>query len=101
MNPRYCNSCENFARNNPGGVELELALLFADIRGSTTIAQQIGPAEFSKLIDRFYNRAQEVIIKSDALIEKLVGDEICAFCPPNLTGNDGARKAIDTAVELL
>ena len=38
MNPHLCNICERFANSNPGGAELEVALLFADIRGSTPLA---------------------------------------------------------------
>ncbi len=33
MNPHLCNICERFAEANPGGTEMEVALLFADIRG--------------------------------------------------------------------
>src|SRR5207248_5799077 len=35
MNPNICDMCERFARAHPGGAEIPLSLLFADIRGST------------------------------------------------------------------
>src|SRR5438093_1236280 len=37
MNPRICDVCERFAREVPGGAEIPLSLLFADIRGSSTL----------------------------------------------------------------
>ncbi len=39
MNPHYCNDCEVFAQEHLGGAEVELALLFADVRGSTGMAE--------------------------------------------------------------
>src|SRR3972149_3987399 len=35
FNPHLCSACDAFARSNPGGVEIRLSMLFADIRGST------------------------------------------------------------------
>jgi adenylate cyclase len=53
VNPRFCNGCFNFLFANLGGAEVEMTLLFADIRGSTTLAQEMGTVEFSRLINRF------------------------------------------------
>jgi len=41
LNPTLCNRCENFGREHPGGAEVDLALLFADIRGSTRLAERL------------------------------------------------------------
>ena len=41
-NPRFCNACEVWAKNHPGGAEIELTLLFADVRGSTRLAETLG-----------------------------------------------------------
>src|SRR5215213_4608005 len=47
MNPNFCNKCETFVRRYPGGAEIELTLLFADVRGSTHLAEQMTAGEFS------------------------------------------------------
>ena len=57
FNPRLCNACEHYAAENLGGAEIELSMLFADVRGSTTLAEQMGTTEFSWLISRFYEVA--------------------------------------------
>jgi hypothetical protein len=61
-NPNYCDVCETFVRAHPGGAEVEISMLFADVRGSTTLAEQMRPIEFSRLMNRFYDRANRVVI---------------------------------------
>src|SRR5690349_23503405 len=39
MNPNMCGVCERLAKEHPGGAEVQLSLLFADIRGSTALAE--------------------------------------------------------------
>ena len=53
INPHLCTTCEDFARKYPGGVEVELSLLFADVRGSTTIAEGMSTAVLGKLINPY------------------------------------------------
>lgn len=101
MNPRLCNVCEEFANKYQGGAEIELSLLFADIRGSTTIAEQMSISEFKQLIDRFYRAATDVMIQTDALIDKLIGDEVTGLYIPGYAGPEHARRAIEAALEIL
>jgi adenylate cyclase len=100
MNPRFCNMCETFVRSHPGGAEIELTLLFADIRGSTRLAEGMSVGEFTRLLNRFYNAANRVLIDSDALVDKLVGDEVIGLYLPAL-GDDHPRKAVLAARDLL
>ena len=101
MNPRLCNICEKFAAENLGGAEIELSMLFADVRGSTTLAEQMGTTEFSRLISRFYQVGSDVMVHSDALVDKLIGDEVTGLYVPGLAGPDHARIAIEAAKLLL
>jgi adenylate cyclase len=100
-NPNFCNVCEDFARKHQGGAEIELSMLFADIRGSTTIAENMSNAEFKNLIDRFYQVTTDIFIKTDAMIDKLVGDEVTAFYVPGMAGPDYTSKAVSAAQEIL
>jgi adenylate cyclase len=85
----------------PGGAEVELSMLFVDARGSTGLAEQMTATEFSQLMNRFYNAATKVLIKTDAFIDKLVGDEVVALYLPVFTGANHAGAAIQAAQELL
>src|SRR5919197_118388 len=99
-NPNYCDVCETFVRTHPGGAEVEISMLFADVRESTTLAEQMRPMEFSRLMNRFFHCANRVVIDSDGVVDKLVGDEVVALYVPAV-GPDHAGKAVEAAGELL
>ena len=98
-NPRFCESCERF--DNPGGAEVVLTMLFADVRGSTTLAEQMSPLEFSRLMNRFYMVATDVLVRTDAMVDRLVGDEVIGLYIPGMAGQEHPRKAIRAAQSLL
>lgn len=101
LNPQLCNVCEVFASKYQGGAEVDLALLFADVRGSTTLAEHMSPMEYSRLINRFYNAATEVMVDSDALIDKIIGDQVAAIYVPGIAGVSYASRAVDAARQIL
>jgi len=101
MNPQLCNICEMAAHTFRGGAEIEMSLLFVDVRGSTGIAENQSPAEFSRLIDRFYQAAAKVLYRKNALLEKLIGDEVTGFFVPGIAGPEHARLAIEAGEEIL
>jgi class 3 adenylate cyclase len=97
LNPKFCDVCESYVSNNLGGAEIELTMLFADVRGSTGLAERLPPAEFTRLIGRFFTAASNVLIEADALIEKLIGDEVAAMFVPGFAGADHPRRAVEAA----
>jgi adenylate cyclase len=97
LNPHLCNLCEEFAEKYKGGAEIELTILFADVRGSTHLAETMKPKEFSQLINRFYNATTKILFDSGALVEKLIGDEVTGFYTPGFSGLDHARVAVEAA----
>ena len=101
LNPNLCNVCETFARNHEGGAEINLSLLFVDVRGSTSLAEQLGTTEFSKLINHFYRIASKVMVDSDALIDKIIGDQAAGMFTPGLAGEDYTTKALHAAKLIL
>ena len=75
--------------------------LFADIRGSTALAEAMDPSAFRGLVDRFYQAATAILVEHEAIVDKFAGDEVIAIFIPALAGADHAREAVDSAVELL
>ncbi len=100
LNPRFCNLCDLASREFPGGAEVEMSMLFADVRGSTALSEKMGPTQFSKLIGRFYTRSTKFIIEEDGLVEKLAGDAVAAFWGAGFAGPDYVRRTIKVAQDL-
>jgi len=76
-------------------------MLFADIRGSTKLAEGMRAAEFSRLMNRFYKQSTDALIKTDAYIDKFVGDEVIGLYFPLFAGKNHAGAAIAGAQEML
>lgn len=101
LNPQMCNACERFAEKYKGGAEVEIAMVFADVRGSTTMAEGVRPAEYSKRINRFYHAATDVIFKYDGWVEKLLGDEVVGFFVPGYTDGKHSLAAVEAGKQIL
>jgi adenylate cyclase len=100
-NPRYCRQCFNALLHHRGGAEVSCALLFADVRGSTALAETMRPQEFSAVMNRFFEVASEVVINHDGMVDKFVGDEIVGLFLPAFTGGPNAQQAIAAGREIL
>ena len=100
-NRTVCNTCFDFMENHHGGAEIEGSFLFADIRGSTTLAERMPPTAFRALIDRFYTTATQAVFDNDGGVDKFVGDEIVAFFFPLFSGPRHAAAAVGAASALL
>ena len=98
LNRRLCRACFRSVGKNPGGAEVEISLLFADVRGSTTLAERMSAQEFSNLIARFYGTAASVVDDWNGLVDKFVGDEVVALFIPGFAGEDHAARAVGDAV---
>ncbi|MEJ2487313.1 MAG: hypothetical protein P8Y68_16425 [Anaerolineales bacterium] len=64
MNPLMCNKCEELGRRFDYGAEVEMSMLFADIRGSTPLAESMSPTAFKELIQRFYSETTHALVHS-------------------------------------
>lgn len=100
LNPNFCNVCEDFARKTPGGSEVEMSMLFADVRGSTALSEQMTVTQFRELINRFFVESTKVIIWEDGLLEKLAGDAVAAFWGAGFAGQDYVAKTIRAAQKI-
>jgi adenylate cyclase len=101
MNPRLCTTCFTFVQRHHGGAEIECTLLFADVRGSTALAEGMSPSDFRALLDRFYIVASKAVFSSEGAIDKFVGDEVVAMFYPLLAGEGHVAKALAAAQALL
>lgn len=99
--PRVCNSCVKQGQKHPGGAHVDVATVFADMRGSTPTAERIGDRAFSELIDRFFTTSSKALIDAGAIVGRLAGDQASGYFVPGFAGPNYAQAALDAAVELL
>jgi adenylate cyclase len=101
-NLSLCTICARGLDKGRGGAEIEATFLFADIRGSTGLAEELRPAEFHVLLERFYVVAAEAIDRSGGLVDKYLGDGVVALFAPVFAHSGGpAASAIRAGREIL
>ena len=101
INRRICSGCIHALQKRPGGAEVEATLLFADVRGSTALAESVGADEFRRLMAHFYAEAAAAVDVRNGIVDKFAGDELVALFIPGFAGPDHAADAVDAARELL
>ncbi|MEA2353182.1 MAG: adenylate cyclase [Thermoleophilaceae bacterium] len=97
-NPALCNTC--FEKAPMGGAELEIGVLFADVRGFTSMSEQMESDAVASMLNRFYASATEVLTRT-AIIDKLVGDEVMALYLPQLMSEHWEDEMLRDASDLL
>jgi adenylate cyclase len=100
-NPLYCTLCFTVLEAHHGGAEIEASFLFADVRGSTALAEGISPTEFRRQLNRFYDTASRILVEHDAIVDKFVGDEVIGLFIPALAHDEHAAQAVEAARALL
>jgi adenylate cyclase len=98
-NPFMCSRC--LEELPAGGAEVDVAVLFADVRGSTQLGEGMEPAAYAGRMNSFYRTASDVLVKHDALIDKLIGDEVMALFVPGVAGKRYRELAVEAGVDLL
>jgi adenylate cyclase len=100
-NPRVCQTCFSYIAKRHGGAEIDASFMFADIRGSTTLAERLSASDFHALLDRFYATASSVVFDHDGMVDKFVGDEVIAMYFPLMAGPQHAARAVESALALM
>lgn len=79
FSPRLCSGCERSARKYEVGAEMDLTMIFADVRDSTPLAESLGPSGFKEIIGRSYRETSKVLIERNAMVNRLMGDQVIAL----------------------
>src|SRR6202023_759308 len=98
-NPTLCTRCCDTMP--AGGAEVDVGVLFVDVRVSTSLGERLEPAEFAARLNWFYEVATSVLVRHDAIIDKLIGDEVMALFIPGICGPQYRRRAVEAALALL
>jgi adenylate cyclase len=97
-NPRFCQMYFNWLSSaGIRGADVELSVLFTDIRNSVPLAERLGPTAYTELIDRFYRVATNAVIKANGVADRFVGDAMLGLFIPGMTGPDFTAAALEGA----
>jgi len=97
-NPHLCARC--IERAPEGGAIVPVAVLFADVRGYTSLCEQLDPDEVRELIQGFYETASAALLAQEGLLGQIAGDEVEGLFVPGLAEPNYRRKAIEAARSL-
>lgn len=102
MNPNTCTICEMaFSKiMKARAVTIDATLLFADLRGYTTLTQTIAPAGLTSLLDAFYDDCAAAIWRYDGILNKTIGDAVFAIFNFPVRRDDHAVQALQAAREI-
>jgi len=84
-----------------GGEKKDLTVLFSDIRGFTSISENMTPEGLVKLLNEYLTSMTDMVFKHDGLLDKYIGDAVMAFWGAPLDQPDHARRACLTALDML
>src|SRR6478609_8044278 len=95
-NPNLCARCCDALP--AGGADVDVAVLFADVRGSTSLGEGADPAAYAGALNRFYAAATDALLRHDAIIDKLIGDEVMAIFVRGVSGPQYRARAVDAGL---
>ena len=84
-----------------GGEEQEATVLFADIRDFTAMSDRMTPAEVVRLLNEYFTEMVDEIFRHDGILDKFIGDGVCAVFGRPVAEEDQARRALECASGML
>jgi adenylate cyclase len=84
-----------------GGDKKELSVLFSDIRGFTTLAEEMEPEALVNLLNEYLTEMTDVVFEFDGLLDKYIGDAVMAVWGAPLEQTDHPVRACRTALKML
>ena len=97
--PHVCARCLEWAPE--GGAVVPLSVLFAHVRGYASMTESPPRGMVSALMNRFYDVASGVLLRHEAVLGQIAGDQVMGLFVPGLSGHDYPRKAVAAAAALI
>ena len=82
------------------GERKQVTVLFADVKGSMELAEQLDPEEWSGIMQRFFTILAEGVARFEGFIDKFTGDGIMALFGAPIAHEDHAQRACFAALHL-
>lgn len=83
------------------GEEREVSILFSDIRGFTSISEQLAPARLSALLKSYLTPMTRIIILESGTLDKFIGDAVMAFWNAPVEIEHHRQRAVSAGLGML
>jgi adenylate cyclase len=102
MNPNLCTICETMFTKvkRKKQIMIPATVLFADLRGYTNLAENVGETQTVDMLHRFYDACSEAVWERDGIVNKFIGDAVLAIFGFPIMREDHARQAVLAGMEI-
>jgi len=84
-----------------GGTAYDVTVLFSDIRGFTSLSEELGARETVTMLNEYFSEMADVVLQNQGMLDKYIGDSIMAvFGAPINSGSD-ADNSVNTAIHMM
>jgi len=94
------NLLEDETKLNLGGEEREVSILFTDIRGFTSMSENMEPEQVVMTLNEYFSEMIDIVFKHNGTLDKIIGDELMVVFGAPLAAEDDTERALNTAVEM-
>jgi adenylate cyclase len=101
MDPSVADKLIQSGEELLGGISSEATALFSDVRGFTTITEELGAQGTVTLLNEYFTLMVDCIQKEDGMLDKFIGDAIMAVFGTPLAHEDDEDRAVRTAIGML
>ncbi len=110
----FCNSCgerlegavaadespRSAKQTEADGERKQVTVLFADVKGSMDLAEQIDPEEWRQIMQRFFSLLSDGVRRFEGTVDKFTGDGIMALFGAPIAHEDHASRACFAALHI-
>lgn len=100
LNQQICKFCVRDLEKHSGGAEIAVSLLYVDIRGSTQLAEETNPREFTEGLRRYLAVVGGDVDAEQGVIDHMAGDGVMAMWIPAFVGRVHPHSALKAAIQI-
>lgn len=100
LNQQICRFCVRDLEKHSGGAEVEVSVLYVDVRGSTRAAEDMNPRAFSEGLRRYLAVVSGDVDDEQGVIDHMAGDGVMAMWIPAFVGPEHPQNALSAAVKI-
>ena len=91
---------EDDAKLNLGGEQRNVTILFTDIRGFTSMSENMDPERVVSTLNEYFSDMIDIVFKHNGTLDKIIGDELMVLYGAPISGKNDTQRAVETAIDM-